>query len=147
VSKGFTLIEIIIAVVIVAVLATFALPRLASQVETGNAAEALVYAGVLKNAALACYDTSGDMAICNSPALLAISPPASPRFNYTYLNGGADEFYLLAVSQNKPTNCIKMSVSGSSGQIGMTGYGELFPVVNRASANPANGAGGNCAAY
>ena len=145
--KGFTLIEIVIVVVIIGILASLALPRLTAQLEIGRAGEAVSYFGVLKSAAVNCYDSTQDMSNCNTTGLLGITPPASPRYTYTLANTGSNQFTVMAVSTASANNCLKMSVSGGTGQIGMTGYGDLISVVQRASPNAANGASTSCGAY
>jgi prepilin-type N-terminal cleavage/methylation domain-containing protein len=49
--KGFTLIEILIVVVILAILASMILPRMMGQIERGEAGEAFQWIGVLRRAA------------------------------------------------------------------------------------------------
>jgi prepilin-type N-terminal cleavage/methylation domain-containing protein len=147
-KNGFTLIEIIIVIIIIGIQATLALPRLVAQLEVGRAGEALLYMGVLKNQALNCYDANQSMARCNAPAFLGVTAPASARFTYTYSNNGDDEFRVLAHSRANTANCIKMSVLGSTGLIGMSGFGDLTGIVGRASPNLANGTTGTaCTAY
>jgi prepilin-type N-terminal cleavage/methylation domain-containing protein len=147
-KKGFTLIEIIIVIVIVGILATLALPRLAAQLEVGRAGEAITYLGVLKNTALNCYDSSQTMANCDTTTKLGVTSPSSARFAYTLAANGANEFRALAASAAVATNCIKMSVFGDAGTIGMSGYGDLLSVVSRASPNSANAVSGTaCGAY
>jgi prepilin-type N-terminal cleavage/methylation domain-containing protein len=147
-KKGFTLIEIIIVIVIIGILATLALPRLAAQLEVGRAGEAITYLGVLKNRALNCYDATQDMALCGSTALLGIQAPSSARFTYTVTNSGADEFRVRAVSLGTGTNCVKLSVLGNNGQVGMSGSGDLTGIVGRSSPNnAANTTGTQCTAW
>ncbi len=85
-KKGFTLIEIIIVIVILGVLATLALPRLTAQVDSAEAAEAMQFFGVIKRAAISCYDGAGSFAVCTNSAELAIPIPATAKFIYTQSN-------------------------------------------------------------
>jgi prepilin-type N-terminal cleavage/methylation domain-containing protein len=51
ISRGFTLIEILVVVVILAVLAAFTLPRMTGQVDKAKAGEALQIVGAIRRAA------------------------------------------------------------------------------------------------
>jgi len=145
--KGFTLIEITIVIIIMGTMATLALPRITGQLDVARGAEALVYMWMLKNQSLNCYESHETMARCDDPVKLGVQPPNSPRHTYSYASIGVDEFHVMAVSNYVPTNCLKMSVLGSTGKVGLTGYGFLSNVISRASQYPANGAGADCTAY
>ncbi|HNX68707.1 MAG TPA: prepilin-type N-terminal cleavage/methylation domain-containing protein [Candidatus Omnitrophota bacterium] len=61
--KGFTLIEVLIVVVIIAILASLILPRMTSQVGKAQAAEAFQMSGAIKRAAERQFDLTGSYAI------------------------------------------------------------------------------------
>ena len=91
VSKGFTLIEIIIVIVIIGVLATLALPRITGQIEASRGAEAMNMFGSIRRAAINCIDmgtlvAGGEAAAaanCLTWANLGMTAPANPQFAYT----------------------------------------------------------------
>ena len=58
-KKGFTLVEVLIVVVIIAILAALIVPRMLAQTEKAKAAEALQVVGAIKRAAERYYDFRG----------------------------------------------------------------------------------------
>ena len=58
-SKGFTLIEVLIVVVIIAILASLVVPRMIAQVDKARAAEAYQMVGVITRAAYREHDLTG----------------------------------------------------------------------------------------
>ncbi len=58
-SKGFTLIEILIVIMILAILASLVLPRILGQVERAKYAEAFAWMGVLRRGAEKMYTLTG----------------------------------------------------------------------------------------
>ncbi|HOG23016.1 MAG TPA: prepilin-type N-terminal cleavage/methylation domain-containing protein [Candidatus Omnitrophota bacterium] len=86
-KKGFTLIEVLIVVVIIAVLASLLLPRMAAQTECAIAAEGLQTLGVIRRAQEQRAELSGNWvavaANANFPAALGITIGNNTRFNYT----------------------------------------------------------------
>ena len=57
-QKGFTLIEIIVVVVILAILASLILPRMLQQTERANIAEAQQYLGAIRRSQIALNDAT-----------------------------------------------------------------------------------------
>jgi len=58
-KKGFTLVEVLIVVVIIAILASLIVPRMLAQTEKAKAAEAIQMVGAIKRAAERHYDFQG----------------------------------------------------------------------------------------
>ncbi len=58
-KKGFTLVEVLIVVVIIAILASLIVPRMLMQTEKAKAAEAIQMIGAIKRAAERYYDFHG----------------------------------------------------------------------------------------
>ena len=114
-KKGFTLIEIIIVIVIIGVLATLAMPKITGQVEGAKAAEAMTMLGAIKRAADQCYDTTQDMASCDTFSEIGVTSPTSTLFTYK----SATSTTVLNVSASRTIgttpNYICMSVTGGSG--------------------------------
>jgi len=81
-KKGFTLIEIIIVIVILGVLATLSLPRLAAQVDAAEGAEAMQFFGAIKRAAMSCYDSAGNFSVCRTATEVQVRVPAGAKFQY-----------------------------------------------------------------
>ena len=94
-KQGFTLIEIIIVVVILGVLAAFALPKMVSNIDKARAAEAFQVGSTVAGAYQRCVDeqtggirvaTNADVLLCNSFAELNLTDAGttSNNFNYTF---------------------------------------------------------------
>ncbi|MBF0594308.1 MAG: prepilin-type N-terminal cleavage/methylation domain-containing protein [Candidatus Omnitrophica bacterium] len=83
-KKGFTLIEIIIVIVILGIMATLALPRLAAQTNAAQGAEAMQYFGIIKRAAATCYEATNNFSLCASQAALGVTTPQNSRFAYSF---------------------------------------------------------------
>mgnify|MGYP001768397472 CR=1 FL=1 len=118
-SKGFTLIEIIIVIVVIGVLATLALPRITGQIEASRAAEAMNMFGTIRRAAINCVDTrsaaaGGEAAVANNCITwgsLEMTPPADPLF--TYASGAAAG--VMRFRAIRGTNSICMNITALTG--------------------------------
>lgn len=101
-SRGFTLIEIIIVIVILGILATIALPKITGQMEASRASEAMNIFGTLRRAASDCYDMANSTNTnCLTKAQLGVdipSPANGASFTYSAsLNGTGAEILFKAV--------------------------------------------------
>lgn len=104
-QKGFTLVEILIVIVILAIMAAFALPRLLSQPEQAHIGEGQNILGVLRRGqqnymdvngvdsvlALTCTVAGTDTTACKAADLSKIgvkSMPANPRWEFACTGTG-----------------------------------------------------------
>ena len=111
-TKGFTLIEIIIVIVILGVLATLALPKITNQLEAANASEAISTLGAIRTAAGSCHDLQNDYALCNEKSEIGLTIPGDAKFSYAQSATAS----LLRIKATKGTNSIYicMTSDGSS---------------------------------
>ena len=81
--SGFTLLELIIVLIIIAVLTSIALPRLFSIVEFSKSVEAIESIRVLRHAVERCYMFTREFSECrfnNGPKPYNVSKSLSPSF-------------------------------------------------------------------
>lgn len=85
-TKGFTLLEIIIVIIIVGVLASLALPRFFATVEYSRSTEALASLGSIRQSMERCYlQRNGSYASCGTFASLDLTDPGlSPNAHFAY---------------------------------------------------------------
>jgi prepilin-type N-terminal cleavage/methylation domain-containing protein len=148
-SKGFTLIEIIIVIVIIGVLATLALPKITGQIEASRAAEAMSMLGTIKRAAEQCVDLAGaataDFTNCAKFDQLGMSAtlPSGSLFTY-YATGASGSLKVRAVRSalaGTPTICMDY-IPASTSPVGF-GYNSVATgnpyagIVTRTSVAPA----------
>jgi prepilin-type N-terminal cleavage/methylation domain-containing protein len=99
-TRGFTLLEIIIVIIIVGVLASLALPRFFSTVEFSRSTEALASLTALRQSMERCYlSHNGSYASCSVLTNLDLEDPgASPNAHFTYALGtpGTNAYTLTA---------------------------------------------------
>ncbi|MDZ4241217.1 MAG: prepilin-type N-terminal cleavage/methylation domain-containing protein, partial [Candidatus Omnitrophota bacterium] len=89
-TKGFTLLEIIIVIIIVGVLASLALPRFFSTVEYSRSTEALSSVSAIRQSMERCYlQRNGTYTGCVDFTVLDLNNPGlSPNAHFTYVLGG-----------------------------------------------------------
>lgn len=90
-KKGFTLIELVVAILIIGILATIAVPRYIRVVEKGRAAEAKNILGLIR-AAQVSYGVEIDFYTTDIPSLSLDVPTGGcvPGFYFTYSITDAD---------------------------------------------------------
>jgi len=116
-KKGFTLIEILIVVIILAILAAMILPRFLSQSENAYIAEASQVLGVLRRAEANASDlglgykalTSAEVATDAAMNPLGLKPLMTTNFNYECDANGKCK----ATSRRSGNNTIEMDIDGN----------------------------------
>ena len=111
-QRGFTLIEILIVVIILAVLAAMVLPRFMGQTENAYIAEAQQTLGILRRA----YTTALDLgltpgAVATSTDMPTLGLKAIGQTNFTYACDTAGK--CTATSTRTTTNKIDLALDGT----------------------------------
>ncbi len=104
-KKGFTLVEVLIVVVIIAILASLIVPRMLAQTEKAKAAEALQMVGAIKRAAERYYDFHGNFgtvgsAIQSDPTAGYTGPGRWENLGLTGIEGAM--LFLVETPQGSP---------------------------------------------
>ncbi len=116
-QKGFTLIEILIVVIILAVLAAMILPRFLGQTENAYIAEAQQVLGVLRRAQANAFDlTQGYVDVDNSSsnttwASLGLKKVTTTNFGYTCSSGSCTA-YRGAAATAATNGSVSLSIDG-----------------------------------
>ncbi|OQA39842.1 MAG: Fimbrial protein precursor [Candidatus Omnitrophica bacterium ADurb.Bin314] len=127
-KKGFTLIEVLIVVVIIAILAALILPRMTAQTERAAIAEAQQMLGTLRRAQATYIDSTGALGVAinsNSDAnltKLGMRSIASTSFTYTCTDGGN------CTATSKMTNTANSTITLAIDATGFGCSGKFTPV-------------------
>ena len=117
--SGFTLIEILIVLVIIAILGSLAIPRFMGQPEKGRVAEAINILGAIRRGQEIYYNDHGGTylslplvgggqdSIANNWRQLGMEPPASNFWNFSTARTGTTTGTATATRKplSRPTNC------------------------------------------
>ena len=135
-QSGFTLIELMIVVAIVAILAAIAMPAYQTYTGKSKFSEVIAATGPLKTAVELCNQTNGAMTNCLSQGSYGIpaAPAASGYVASVALGGTVAAPIITATSQTLPTNATYI-LTGAA-----TAGGQIIWTHNKASA----ATGGTC---
>jgi len=104
-SRGFTLLEIMIVIIIIAVLASLAMPKLFRVIEFSRSAEAVNTLSVIRKSIIRCFVFKKDVRLCQSFNSLDVSDPSSTldttsHFDYSVRGLNMAEFRITATRNN-----------------------------------------------
>ncbi len=124
-QTGFTLLELIVTVIIIAILASIALSRYIRVVEKGRSAEARWILGLIRSTEIA-YSLENNEQFTTSLSALQISVPSGTcnsdyYFRYSLAGGGAS----FTATADRCTSGGKPPNAGSGFQLNMTQAGVL----------------------
>jgi len=123
-SKGFTLLEMLMVVIIIAILAALAIPQYLKTARRGHAAEAVSNVGDIKGAELRYYAEHGDLLVGTDLDALDIEDPsdvAGAKFTYTVAGNDPDDLTITGDGDVNATTGIQVTYDGSTGAITTTG--------------------------
>ena len=118
-QEGFTLIELMIVIAIIAILASLALPAYQTYAKKAKFSEVVMATTAVKSAIDICYQTKGDIAVCDSTDSSPVANSAS--------NATAGDFVSTVV------------VSDDTGVITATGADPVDGAAYVIAPTPANG--------
>jgi len=98
-KKGFTLVEVLIVVVIIAALAAMIMPRVSSQADYAQSAEAINMLGALRRAVLSYYDEYQAWPYAGTPTSPSIQEVLGISANGKYWNFEVNHEWIKAMAK------------------------------------------------
>jgi len=120
-TKAFTLLEVIIVIIIVGVLASLALPRFLSMIESSRSVEALQFLKVWRQAVNRCYIQTRDYTQCSKFIDLDIENPTKAPGSHFTRGGtifGTQGGFMISVLRNT----LDLSITDPGGPYACPGF-------------------------
>lgn len=116
-KQGFTLLELVIVVIIVAILASLALPKMFGMAETAKAVEGYRAIGTIREALERYYLRNDRTYVGGTMANLDINNPgdeAGSLFTYTISNQSPSAYRIRAARDSNPADYVQVDASATA---------------------------------